>query len=402
MTSFHCRKNLVFIAQILLSCACISVARAQVETPNATPQIVAPEIVAPEIVAPNTVAPLVAPRTPTPETVAPTPKTPTPNATPQIVAPPPTPPIAESQVENQTATANDSTLLRLKLRAGQAFRMTQTSQVKSVFVVPATSKRAAQKTESWSNDSVTTTLRVLDVAPNGDFRVRVIYENVSNEPINVVNGVRLKPVASVRKLADAMNRALRNQSLEMTLSPLGNVSDVRGLETFWRAMDAAFGAANLSPNERKTAAANVRNSFNENALRGLMERGGMTFPGHTIRLSEPWFADLKLRGALPFVVNVKRTLQSRDEQLLTIVESGDLKLADSQLSVANAQSRFRIAMQGTYTGTTSLDAISHFALSTRLTQRYSGTVSAIRNGAISQTSTLFGRVFIRTTSEEVL
>ena len=354
---FSPRKHLVFVAQILFSCAWLSVAHAQVETPNAIPETVAPETVAPSIV--------------------------------------------ENQIENQTATSDDPVLLRLKLRAGQAFRVTQTSQVKSVFVSPATTNRASQKTESWSNDSVTMTLRVLDVQENGDYLVRVTYENVRNEPINVVNGVRLKPVASVRKLADAMNAAVRNQSLEMTLSRLGNVSDVRGLETFWRAMNSAFGASGLSSTEQKTAMTSVRNSFNENALRDTMERSGMTFPGHAIRVGEPWFANLKLRGALPFVVDVKRTLQSRDEKSVTITESGDLTLANSQLTVPNAQSRFRIAMQGTYTGTTSLDATSGFARSTRLTQRYSGTVSATRNGAPSQTSSLFGRVFIKTTGEEV-
>ena len=317
------------------------------------------------------------------------------------------PPTIESEVEDQTAPTSAETspdnfiALRLRLRAGQAFRMTQTSQVKSVFVSPATIKRVAQKTESWSNDSVTTLLRVLDVQENGDYRVRVTYENVKNEPLTVINGVRSSPIASVGKLTNAMNRALRNQSLEMTLTPLGNVSDVRGLQTFWNAMNAAFGTAGLSPDEQRTAMTNVRNTFNETALRSMMEKSGMTFPGHAIRVGESWFADVKLRGALPFVVDVRRTLQNRDEQLLTIIENGDLTLADSQLTVPNAQSRFRVAIQGTYTGTTSLDAATGFARSTRLTQRYSGTVSAIRNGGASQTSSLFGRVYIKTTAEEV-
>ncbi len=306
----------------------------------------------------------------------------------------------DSTTTNETSNS-DEVDLQLGLRAGQTFRVTQTSQVKTVFITPATRSRRAQKQETWSNDAVVMRLRVLDVQSDGSYRTRITYESFSSRPLVIFDGTKATQSTQSRATTAAMSRALQNQSLEMTISPRGVVSELSGLRNVWRAIARELKIAPPTPEQRRQAASEIESLFNEKFVVATFERGGFNFPDRALRIGESWNRQIALGGALPFAVDVRRTLQSRARKTLTITESGTLRLDNAQLTQPDVASSFAVDMRGTYTGTTLLDELTRFPLSTRLTQRFSGTVSVKNANGRAVSTSMNGRVFIKTTSQEI-
>lgn len=310
-------------------------------------------------------------------------------------------PEASGSDEKENNPGSDLIALRLNLRAGQKFRVTQTSQVKTIFMAPATPSRASQKQETWSNDAMTMLMRVLYVQPDGSSRLLITFEKVSSRPLVILDQKNTAQSAQSRTITNAISRALRNKSVDLILSPLGEVSDVRGLGMIWKDLSNALSNSKLAASKIREAKLGIESLFNERSIVGIFDRAGMSFPDNPLRIGDAWNLRLSTAGTLPFTTNVQRTLKSRKSELLTVSESGTLRLNTTQVSPETSSASFAVNLSGTYTGTTQLDEATCFVRRAGFTQRFSGTISARNANGLMATTPLFGRVFTKTIAQEV-
>jgi hypothetical protein len=294
---------------------------------------------------------------------------------------------------SSTQSAQDWVTLRLNLKPGSRYRMTQTSQTKTVIVTLPMSGRPAAKTEVSGVGTNVLDYAVLYNNPDGTMQIRLTYGDMINNSTVKVNG---KP----QKLpgANATNNILSGQSIEMRLSPEGAVSDVRGADKIWKRSLA--GVKGVTPQMRRQMESSMKQMLGDTFIKNLMQSSGMAYPQNPIRLGQAWYQRMETGGQLPLVVNLRRTLQSRNNGALTIGENGVLSIGDITKSVAFGPTSMQMALTGTYSGTTVLDEATGFARSATLSQRYGGTISAKAEGqAVSMR--MFGLASMRTGVEQL-
>lgn len=290
---------------------------------------------------------------------------------------------------------SDWVTLRLNLKPGSRYRMTSSSQTKMVVLTPPVNSQPATKMEISSTGTNVMDYAVLYNNPDGTTQVRLTYGAMSNNSHMKLNG-------KDQALPDtgAAGKALVGQSIEMKLSPQGKVSDVRGLDNIWK--KSFEGIKGMTPQMQQQMQSGMKQMFGDTFIKSLMQQSGMAFPENPVRLGQSWFQRLETGGQLPLVVNLRRTLQSRDNGALTIGENGTLSMGDITKSVAFGPASMQMALTGTYSGTTVLDEATSFARSSELTQRYGGTVAArqVANGQKFSTR-LFGLVSMRIATEKL-
>ena len=282
--------------------------------------------------------------------------------------------VAQAQTTNESSTrlAQDWVTLRLNLKPGSRYRMTQTSQTKIVIVTPAMKSQPAQKTEISGTTTNDVDYAVLYNNPDGTMQIRMTYGDMKNNSTFKVNG-KMQGTPNT----DASNPLL-NQSIEMKLSPEGAVSDVRGIDKIWKKSFA--GAKGMTPQMQRQMESGMKKMFGDTFIKSMMQDSGMSFPQNPVRLGQTWYQRVETGGQLPLIVNLRRTLQSRDNGALTIGENGTLSMGDITKSIAFGPASMRMAITGTYSGTTVLDETTGFTRSATLSQRFGGTVGGKASG----------------------
>ena len=267
------------------------------------------------------------------------------------------------------ANQPDWVTLRLNVQPGTRYRMTQDTDMKMVFVT-ATGKRPAEKMEM-----AMTGKQVLDYAflyrnADGTMQVRTTYGASSNRSSFKQNG-KTQVVPS-----SASDQFMAGQSVEMKMSARGEISEIRGLEKIW---DKAFSSKNtpgMTPAMRSQMRANMNKMFGEKTIKSLTEQSGMSFPENPVRVGDSWMQRIETTGAMPFVINLRRTLQARDNGTLRIGEKGSLSFGDAQKAMPMAGANLKMLISGTYSGTTILDDRTNFVSQATTSQRYGGQASS--------------------------
>lgn len=268
--------------------------------------------------------------------------------------------------------------LRLNVAPGTRYRMTQTTAMKNTIITAAMGKRAAEKVEM--NILVTNAMdyAVLYNNLDGTMQVRVTYRDATARIAAMQNGKKVSMPAG----SDSTNY-LSGQSVEMKVSPEGNISDVRGLDKIW---DKAFtGSSSAMPPQMQREMRNtMKKTFGDNFLKSLSQQSGVSFPQNPVRIGGSWSQRLETTGMLPFVINVRRTLQSRDNGALIIGESGTIAVGDAKKPLAFGGANVKMLISGTYSGTTMLDETTNFVSAAHTTQKFGGTISSnVRNQKVS-------------------
>lgn len=300
----------------------------------------------------------------------------------------------DDQSSTQSAQ-NDWVTLRLNLKPGSRYRMTQTSQTKTVMLTPATNSQPESKTEVSGIVTNVLDYAVLYNNPDGTMQVRLTYGDMKNKSTYKVNG---KTQGTGTPDTTSMNNFLLGQSIEMKLSPEGQASDVRGMDKIWdKTLAEAKGMT--APMVRQMVS-RLKQMFGDTFIKNMMQASGMAFPQNPVRLGQAWYQRVEIGGQLPLVVNLRRTLQSRQNGALTIGENGVLSVGGPTTSVSLGPVKMQMAITGTYSGTTVLDEATGFARSATLSQRYGGTVSSKADGQ-EFSDRLFGLTSTRTNVEKL-
>ena len=277
----------------------------------------------------------------------------------------------------------DYVTLRLNLKPGSKYRMTQNSRTKMVILAPAMSGRPAQKTEIYSIGLNVLKYDVLWNNPDGTTQIRMTYGDTNNKITVKMNGkTQAQP-------SNEMTQALVGQKIEMKISPEGQVSDVRGLDSLWEKAFAGTKSPGMTPQMKQQMADTMKKMFGDDFIKSLMQQSGMTYPENPVQIGGSWVQRVETNGQLPFVVNLKRTLQGRANGLVSVGESGTMSIGDAQKTVSVGPAAMKMAITGTYSGTTVLNEATGFTHSAHIAQRYSGSVSTKANNRNISTQ-LFG------------
>ena len=267
------------------------------------------------------------------------------------------------------ANQPDWVTLRLNVQPGTRYRMTLNSDFKMVFVMAA-AKRAAEKSEIAVAMKQVVNYAFLFRNDDGTMQVRMTYGASSNRSSFKQNG-KTQVVPS-----SASDQFMAGQSVEMKMSARGEISEIRGLEKIW---DKAFSSKNtpgMTPAMRSQMRANMNKMFGEKTIKSLTEQSGMSFPENPVRVGDSWMQRIETSGAMPFVINLRRTLQARDNGTLRIGEKGSLSFGDAQKAMPMAGANLKMLISGTYSGTTILDDRTNFVSQATTSQRYGGQASS--------------------------
>lgn len=303
---------------------------------------------------------------------------------------------AQTAMDNKSSTQSaqsDWVTLRLNLKPGSRYRMTSSSQTKMVMLMPAMNKQPATKMEISGTGTNVMDYAVLYNNPDGTTQVRMTYGAMDNNTTMKIGG-KIQPMPD-----NSATKALLGQSIEMKLSPEGQVSDVRGLDNIWK---KAFSVSNskMPPAMQRQMESGMKKMFGDNFIKNLMQQGGMMFPENPVRIGNSWTHRIETSGQLPLVANVHRTLQSRENGALTIAESGALSVGDPTKTVSLGPAALQMAITGTYSGTSILDEATGFTRSTSVAQRYGGTVYTKAQGK-NLPMRMFGLASVRVNAEKL-
>ncbi len=286
--------------------------------------------------------------------------------------------------------------LRLHLKPGSRYQMTQTSQTKMVVLTPMISGRPSQKMEISSTSTNVLDYAVLWNNPDGTTQIRMTYGDINSTGTIKMNGkTQAMPAA-----ATMAGQALVGQKIEMKISPAGQVSDVRGLDNIWQKAFTGTKSPGMTSQMRQQMQDGMKKMFGDNFIKSLIQQSGMMYPENPTRIGSSWTQRVETNGQLPFVINLKRTLQGRANGLISIGESGTLSIGDAQKTVSLGPAAVQMALTGTYSGTTILDEVTGFTRSANIAQRYGGSASAVVNGQKSTTQ-LFGAANVRIDVEKM-
>ena len=280
--------------------------------------------------------------------------------------------MADDTSSTRSATSNvvtsDWITLRLHLKPGSRYRMTTDSDMKMTIVTAANKTRPAEKVEMINTSRQNLDYNVLFNNPDGTTQVRVTYGTATAKMHMTQNGKTLP--------ASSPPNNLSGQSIEMKIAPNGKVSDVRGFEkVFDRAFDTSK-MTGMTPKMRREMRDNMKKMFGKSFVEGLERQTDLGFPESPLRIGDSWSQKTKLNlGFFDTVLNSRRTLQSRAANLLSIGETGTLSMDSAPNASGFGGVKLQMAMNGSYNGTTILDANTGFMRSSSTSMNFGGRAS---------------------------
>ena len=194
--------------------------------------------------------------------------------------------VASAQAENELSSTGKASTeyvqLRLNLEPGAKYRMTSATQTKITIVTPPMKSQPAQKVEISGVAQNVLSYDILYNNPDGTTQTRLTYGNITNKMTMKVDGkTQAMP-------ADSSSKALFGQSVEMKISPEGEVSDVRGLDNIWKRAFDASKTPGVTPQMQKQLQDSMKKMFGESFMKKIMQQAGLMFPENPVRIGDSW------------------------------------------------------------------------------------------------------------------
>lgn len=298
------------------------------------------------------------------------------------------------KVVESGAASKEYVTLRLNLKPGSEYKMTSVTRTKTVVVVPRFKMRPASREEIAGTTTAVVDYAVLYNNPDGTTQIRLTYGAIKSDFTAKTNGKTARVPTS-----NAATDALIGQQVGLRISPSGEVSDVRGLDNIWK---KAFSAKmpGVTPQMQAQMAASMKKMLGDNFIKNIMQQNGMMMPENPVQIGSSWTKRLQTTGQLPFVIDLKRTLQGRANGLLSIGENGTMTIGSAGKSMNVGNANLKMQISGTYSGRTLLDEATGFARSSDIAQRFGGNI-VVGAQAQSFTAQMYGLVNAKVTVEKV-
>lgn len=276
---------------------------------------------------------------------------------------------APDDTSNLRAPQNDWITLRLKLRAGDTFRITDRTRGKSVEVTPETEDHYSAKVETVTETTQVSEHRVLYLHADGAAQLRVTYGDYQKR--TVIDGKRQKITAP--------RNPWRGVQIEMKIAPDGRISNVRGGDKIWRAVVADYD--DFTAAQKQEMEQYLKKAFGDDSIKHIFEQAGMSYPQKPVRIGQLWFQRVQIKGLASLTMNLRRSVVSRANGVLNIRDKGTLSFDDkTPFEIEDDDGgvdddKMQIKMSGTFAGNTQIDETSGFTRAAFYTTRIGGTTT---------------------------
>ena len=175
------------------------------------------------------------------------------------------------------AISQDSTTLRLKLKAGQAFDMIVGSYMQMDMKMDDTTLSITMEMEQQMR------YNVMEVKNNGDIKVGTTPES-SKSKMSLINGMSVEYDSKNPNLDDPTVENIHNafsttigRTINMTMSPLGEIKEYHGLEQYFE---------ELVRDEPGTDG--LKKMLSDESLKELMDQFTGLYPENAVKIGDTW------------------------------------------------------------------------------------------------------------------
>lgn len=262
-----------------------------------------------------------------------------------------------------------------KLRLGPRQRWTQRLQSRIQSGTSVLDPRTGKTMRVQTNISQNIIMSNEVVGQTRGFtRVRTTYKAFDQKITTTLNGKSLPQPAMLN-----VSKAFVGGSFSMKIAPDGHVSEVSGLENLVARENRYLASVAKTPAER---AALKRSLPTAAVLRAtIIKSQSVALPKSPLAVGQSYLYAVALPTSLPVPVsaNGKRTLRAFDGKIATFADGGTFSVAPTK-PISAGGSRVYMAMRGTISGRTLVNAQSGLVNSSRISVRLSGKVTAVDGG----------------------
>ena len=276
--------------------------------------------------------------------------------------------------------------LHLRLDVGDAFSQRMTAQQEIEQTVMG-SKQTIKQTIGM------TTRYAVEAASDSIYGVRAVYTAVRYDMDGPMGSVRYDsadPPAEVSPAA-AGYAALVGQGFSFTVSPMGHVYAVEGVEAMIDAVIDALEAPDEA--QREAIRASLQAQFGDEAIRGQLANTFAHYPGEPVSVGDTWRREVSLRAGMPMDLTNTYRLEAIEDGAAVIAVSSQIETGDGPpMSMAGAEIAFDL--DGTQTGTLRLDPDTGMVRASTFDQNLAG--EAVVNGAMTRPMTIASTIAVET------
>ena len=262
--------------------------------------------------------------------------------------------------------------LDLRLRLGQG----KSYSTKMVADQTITQTIQGQTQEIKQTIGMAYTYDVKKVESDGSAQVDIAYDWIlysQDGPMGKSEYDSSNPPATLPDAALGY-AALLGKGFSMTVTPLGEVTGVQGIDALlWGILDTLNVPAGST---RDALLENLQAQFGEEAMKESFEKATAIYPEKPVAVGDSWSKKLVLAMGMPMIVDNTWTLKSRKDGVAfvdvksTIAPNPDAK----PMEISGMTVSYEVS--GDQNGTLELDEATGWPLRSNMTQNLSGQISA--------------------------
>jgi len=274
-----------------------------------------------------------------------------------------------SCVENGKVNGNGKILLKLNLKKGDVFQYDANIDSK------ISQKMMGQDMDMSQVMFFGYLMEVTNVDDKGNADFKITYNHIkmkmSNKMIPAITYDSDDTASNSSNPALAGFSAIKGCSFTMTISPSGEMTNIKGVNEMFDKMFSAIGGSDPSFEATKDA---LKKQFGEDNIKHTFGSSFNIFPDHGINIGEIWEKDMKMGGTYPLLMKNKYQLKEiKDGKALLDVNSELLSDKNSKgMEVMGVKLSYDL--KGDQKGTSELDTASGLVTKATLEQKIKGNV----------------------------
>ncbi|HYF54362.1 MAG TPA: DUF6263 family protein, partial [Salinarimonas sp.] len=254
-----------------------------------------------------------------------------------------------------TLLAADPLTLKLQFKQGEVRRYDFTT------LQNATQEIGGVKQDVQQSSSLRLRLEVQAVSEAGDATIAAHYEratlksNSGQFSVDYNSDTTAAGSTPGNPLPDLFE-SLIGRPFTFTLTPMGEVKDVKGYK---EALEASFAATRFPETPPMQALrAQLQQQFTEDQLRNLLGRLSVHLPQKAVKQGDSWTKEVVLSQGIPMAVKSTFTLEKATAQEIYLRQQGTVTPNTAAPPLVHGSLTLKPELNGTETGTTTLDRAS--------------------------------------------
>lgn len=267
------------------------------------------------------------------------------------------------------ASAQEPVSLRLNLQTGETYPQ----RVATKQVINQSLLGMEQTTETGLVLEYDFTVTKVDPA-TGVATLDAVYRRVAMEFSSPMLSMAYDSAAPPAEIHPALRpyAALVGASFTMDIAPDGTVPRVDGVD---ETVDAVLESADIPEGMRRQLEGQIREQFNDEAVRRLTEQTLAIYPESPVAVGESWSKRIDGAGMIPVVIDNTWTLKQADAANAGLAVESQIASAEGEsLFEANGMT-LKGVFEGSQAGTIDLDRVTGWIRRGELQQKLTGTVS---------------------------